>query len=369
MGGAILNEVYYRVMFSRSTQFNASGLDISDYSLKLAKIARRNNQLYLDAFAHVDIPPGIVVQGRIVDIDIFKAKLAELKAQVKKIKLSPYVITSLPETITYIKLLTVPQVSGNDLRDVLEQEIVKHFPYELHEIEVDYQIVNEFSGPSFDQMEVLVGVAPKEVVREYLTTLVACGLKPIAFEIEAQSIARSIIPLSFDISEGLGIMDIGASRSSFIIFDHGVLHMTVSMPISGREITLQLSKKIYGSEAEAEELKRKCGLDDIKCQGIIKDVLLSAVRDLTNKTKTALDFYYENFPSASPIKRIFLCGGGANTINIDRVLSQEFNLRVQRADTLVNVDAKTALQFINTQNSLGSASVLGLALREHVGAT
>jgi len=353
-------------MFTHTTPFNAFGLDISDYSLKCAKIGKKGNELLLEGYAHIDIPPGIIVQGRIVDMPNFQTKIKELCSQVKKGILSSYVITSLPETITYIKLLTIPQADGEELKDLLEQEIVKHFPYELHEIEIDFQIVNEFSGPSFDQMEVLVGIAPKEVVKEYLTALITCGLKPIAFEIEAQAIARSIIPLSFDISEGLGIMDIGATRSSFIIFDHGVLHMSVSIPISGREITSQLSKKIYGSEAEAEELKRKCGLDDAKCQGIIRDVLLSSVRDLTSKIKTALDFYYENFPSAAPIKRIFLCGGGANTINIDRVLSQELGLKVQRADTLINIEAKSALQYINIVNALSSSTVLGLALRDHI---
>ena len=353
-------------MFSLDSPFNSFGLDISDYSLKLAQVKRKGSKLELSLFAQMDLPAGIIIDGKISDFEAFRSKISELMNSVKSKGLSPYVVTSLPEKITYIKLLTLPQVKSDELAKSLEAEIIKHFPYELNEIEMDYQILSEFSGQNFDQMQALVGVAPKDIVNQYLSALVSASLRPVAFEIEAQAIARAIIPINFDISEGLGIMDIGASRSSFIIFDRGVLNMSVSIPISGRQISEELAKRVQIPIQEAEELKRKCGLDDSKCQGVIKEVLLGSTKALVDKIKTSIDFYYENFPSATPIKRIFLCGGGSNTINIDKMLSEELNLKVQRADTLINIDGKSALKFINIQNALGSATVLGLALREHL---
>lgn len=345
--------------------FDSFGLDISDYSLKLAKVRRKGSELFLQAFAHVDLPPGVISQGRILNLNAFEAKIQELRQSSKAAKLAPYVVTSLPEPTTFIKLFFLPRVKDEELNELLEKEAVKHFPYSLDEIEIDYQIVEDFSGHNSDQITVLVGVAPKDIVNQYMSALMNCELVPVAFEIEAQAISRSIIPINFEIKEALGIMDIGASRSSFIIFDHGVLQMSVSIPISGMEITKELANRLKVTDAAAEDVKIKCGLDDTKCRGEIRDVLLGSMEDLVNKIKIAVDSYYEHSPIATPMKRIFLCGGGGNTINIDKVLSDKLNMKVQRSDVLININGKSALNFITEYNAMGSATVLGLALRPH----
>src|SRR5690606_28048249 len=101
---------------------------------------------------------------------------------------------------------------------------------------------------------VLIGAAPKILADAYTTTLEQAGLAPIGLEIEATAIARALLPLS-DIGAPVGILDIGATRSSLIVYDNGVIQMSISIPVSGISITEAISESLQVPFSDAETLK------------------------------------------------------------------------------------------------------------------
>jgi len=323
------------------------GLDISDLSIKLVQLDNRRGKIKIQALSKLNLPQGIIVNGEI------KNKVELIKA-IKKIISDPLygkisseeVVACLPESKTFIKLIEI-QKSPNPLTDIIGSEIEKHVPMALNEIYYDWQIIEETT----DKYLILIGAAPKNIVNQYTDLLDEAKLSPIALEIEPISICRSLLkeeasnlkPIMFGaktkIDAGLnyGIIDIGANHTCMIFYSGKAILFTVSMPISGEEITAKISQALNLTKEQAEKAKIICGLDENKANGVIKDILTDNLKSLVEKIKEAISFYENYFNQHGPLNQILLCGGGANIPNLEKIINQEFSVEVKLADALTNL--------------------------------
>lgn len=351
------------------------GLDISDLSLKLVQLDKRRDKIKIQALGKLNLPQGIIVNGEI------KNKTELIKA-IKKIISNPQygkisseeVVACLPESKTFIKLIEVAK-SPNALKDIIGSEIEKHVPLELNEIYCDWQIIKELT----DKYLVLIGAAPKNIVNQYTDLLAGAKLSPIALEIESIAICRSLLkeeaanlkPIASILN--YGIIDIGANHTCMIFYSSQTILFTVSMPISGEEITAKISLALNLAKEQAEKAKIICGLDENKANGIIKDILADTLKNLVEKIKEAVSFYENYFSQRGPLSQILLCGGGANIQNLEKIISQECSVKVGLADTLTNLaPAKNKFAEIFTEKesskvprhiSTSFTTAFGLALR------
>lgn len=329
------------------------GLDISDLSLKLVQLDKRRDKIKIQVLSKLNLPPGIIVNGEI------KNKLELIKA-IKKIISNPQygkisseeVVACLPESKTFIKLIEVAK-SPNALKDIIGSEIEKYVPLELNEIYRDWQIIEELT----DKYLILIGAAPKNTVNQYVDLLAEAKLSPIALEIEPIAICRSLLKEETanlkPTASGLnyGIIDIGANHTCMIFYSSNTILFTVSMPVSGEEITAKISQALNLAKEQAEKAKIICGLDENKANGIIKDILTDTLKNLIKKIKEAISFYENYFSQRGPLSQILLCGGGANIPNLEKIISQEFSVEVRLADALTNLsEAKNKFAEIFTEN-------------------
>lgn len=347
-------------MFLTNGSTNPIGLDISDLSLKLVQLSKHRDKIKIQALNKLNLAKDIVVNGEI------KNKTKLIKA-IKKIISNPLygkisseeVVACLPESKTFIKSIEVAK-SPNALKDVIGSEIEKHIPLELNEIYYDWQVAEE----SANKYLVLIGAAPKNIVNQYTDLLAEAKLSLIALEIEPIAICRSLLkeeaarfkPITFGTKTKLGanlnygIIDIGANHTCMIFYSGHTILFTVSMPISGEEITAKISRALNLTKEEAEKAKIICGLDENKAKGIVKDILADTLKNLVKKIKEAISFYENYFSRRGSLNRILLCGGGANIPNLEKIISQEFFIEVKLADALTNLsEAKNKFAEIFTE--------------------
>ncbi len=323
------------------------GLDLSDLSIKLVQLDKRRDKIKIQALSKLNLAQGIIVNGEIKD-------KPELIKAIKKIIADPQygkisseeVVACLPESKTFIKLIEI-QKSPNSLADIIGSEIEKHVPMELNEIYYDWQIIQELP----DKYLVLIGAAPKNIVNQYTDLLDEAKLSPIALEIEPISICRCLLkeetaslkPITFgakakvDASLNYGIIDIGANHTCMIFYSGNTILFTVSMPISGEEITSKISQALNLTKEQAEKAKIICGLDENKANGVIKEILADNLGSLVEKIKEAVLFYENYFSQRGALSQILLCGGGANIPNLEKIISKEFSVEVGLADALTNL--------------------------------
>lgn len=214
-------------------------------------------------------------------------------------------------------------------------------------------------------VRVLIGAAPKKLVDSYTTMLENAGLAPTALEIEATAISRAVMPIERKPdapAEAVGILDIGATRSSLVIYDSGIIQMSISIPISGIAITKAISEALNVSMEDAETLKKECGLDSNRCEDKMWRILLPLIDDMTEKIRNALRFYKVGFPQGKKIETLYLCGGGAHFREIDTVLSRKLTIKVERGQALTNLHDAVPRRFPKEQ-ALTFATAIGLGIR------
>jgi len=256
---------------------------------------------------------------------------------------SDEVIACLPESKTFIKLIEV-QKSPNALVDIIGSEIEKHVPLAVNEIYYDWQVIEDLPDKHF----ILIGAAPKETVNQYTAMLDEAKLSTVALEIEPVAIARCLLkeekPLSFavknklDMGGNYGLIDIGADHTCMIFYSKNTILFTVNMPISGEEITANISKTLALTKEQAEKAKIICGMDETKANGVIKEILAGMVKNLVAKIKEANQYYENYFSQCGPLNQILLSGGGANITNLLKMVSQELPIEIKMADTLANTN-------------------------------
>ncbi|PIT93932.1 hypothetical protein COU00_01710 [Candidatus Falkowbacteria bacterium CG10_big_fil_rev_8_21_14_0_10_43_11] len=309
------------------------GIDISDLSMKLVQLNKTRQAVVLQTLSRVAVPSGYIDGGAIKN----KAGAAELLRKLLTETIfgkvsSREAVVSLPETKTFIKLLSLNS-AGENLSDAVKVEIAKNIPYELADVNYDWQVINQ----NRDRQKILIAAVPKKIADDYAAILEGVGLLPVALEIEAAAIARSILPLAYESDKTTLILDIGASRSGLIAYADGAILFTASLPISGKKYTAIIAQKLNLTLAKAEEAKIICGLDSQAAQGIIAKTLKQMTDELVAKIKAALQHLAAYYPANLSVGQIYLCGGGASLLGLDAMLKQKLNIEVTIGDIFTNI--------------------------------
>ena len=279
------------------------GLDISDLSLKIIKLKKRGNFFTLSSYGKEEIEPGLIKGGEIKD----EKKLAEIlresikKVRGKKLKTN-YVVASLPEEKAFLQVIQMPRLPEEDLKSAVIYEAENYIPTPLEEVYLDYQIVPPIYD-HLDHLDILIAALPKKTVDPYLSALKLAGFVPKVLEIESMAIARALIKGGAT-TQPILLIDLGATRTSFIIFSGQSLRFTTSIPVSSTSFTEIISKNLGVTLAEAERLKIKYGLEEKikinigdektnikKERGKIFEALIPALIDLVQQIKRYLDYY------------------------------------------------------------------------------
>lgn len=361
----------------------AFGLDISDLSLKIVKLKRKGKTLILTSFGESEIKPGIIREGEIKD----EKKLAEIiRETIKKVKgeklKTKYVIASLPEEKAFLQVIQMPKMPEEDLKSAVIYEAENYIPLPIEQVYLDFQIVPPIVD-SLDHFDVLITALPKKTVDPYLSSLKTAGLQPVALEIESLAIVRALIKNEV-VPSPFFLIDMGASRTSFIIFSGHSLRFTSSIPVSSKNFDEIISKNLGISLTEAERLKIKYGLEEkinlrvkkdsfekITERGKIFEALIPALVDLVQQIKKHLVYYQSHAshehlpPNGKGVSKILLCGGGANLKGLTELLTLELKILAELANPWINIlsEDQREVPGLSFEKSLGYTTALGLALR------
>ncbi|MFH1522275.1 MAG: type IV pilus assembly protein PilM [Patescibacteria group bacterium] len=325
------------MLFLNNSQFSV-GLDISELSLKLVQLQKKGNKIKIQCISKVSLPSGLIVNGEIKNQEEIVKMIRKLidKPRYGRIT-SDNVVACLPEKKTFIKLIEIKK-TPNNLSDIIESEIEKHVPMLIDEIYYDWQVISDKE----DVQQVLIGASPKNIVNQYTESLDRAGLSVEGLEIEPISLCRSLLSeesLDFKgpYNKNYAIIDMGATRTSMVVYSKNTILFTVSMPISGDEITKNIADSLEIEIDQAEKAKIVCGLDKSKANGVVYKILSGMINDLNNKVSKALEFYNNGFSDRGPIDCILLCGGGSNIEGIDEIIRQSVSTLVKKGDPLINL--------------------------------
>ncbi|MFA6416073.1 MAG: pilus assembly protein PilM [Candidatus Paceibacterota bacterium] len=341
-------------------QMAAAGIDISDRSLKFFQLIEKRGQLIDGWHEEVELPAGIIEGGRIIQADKLKPIINSLS---KKYGVTRAIV-SLPEDRAYTLQLNLPQMKKSQLREAIAFQLEEYVPLPSNEIVFDYKLVK--SGGDKNSLIVAVSALPKTIITEYVEVFSGTSMVPIAFEIEAQAMARSL--LSRDSNELALIVDIGRVHVGFFVARQGeVLYASIANNIGGDDISAIISRQLNISLEEAEKLKNEIGLnrsEDNKDSFFAAIPVITSIKDEINQRCE----YWRNREKYNPrterIARIVLCGGQSTLPGLLDFLQSYFDIPVELGNPWQNFyPAELGVPKLSLKESLRYATALGLSLR------
>jgi len=335
------------------------GLDIGSSALKAGEITATKKGFALKNFGMISIAPGAIEEGNINDPENVADSIRQLfKANNIKEK---NVAISIGGYSVIVKRIDVQTATEELLQETIHLEAEQYIPFDISEVNIDYQILGEQEADS-DQMSVILVAAKKEMINEYINLVQIAGLNPCIIDVDAFAL-QNIFEVNYDlIDENVVLIDIGANKTSLNILKG---HSSVFM----RDVSLgcsQINQKIISlidcSFIEAEQLKLSKQTDKISPDDL-KQIVSSVVSEWSIEIRRALDFYYSANPDEQ-IKSIVLSGGGAHIEEFRQLLAAETSSEVETINPFKKLDVSERFDHSYLEQIAPQAAIcMGLALR------
>ena len=188
----------------------------------------------------------------------------------------------------------------------------------------------------------------------------------LSLEMKGQAIIRAI--LKRDDMGTYMVIDIGKKFTSIYIVSRGIVMFSSIFPLGGNMFTKIIEKKLKISFKEAEDIKKKYGLDNKFFDEKVFLMLLDGLSVLQDEISRRFLYWHthksEKNKNRPQIEKIILCGGGSNLIGLSEYLSVRMKIQAELADVWINIlDIKKYIPEISFEKSLSYATALGLALK------
>lgn len=342
------------------------GVDISDTSLKyihFRRDKRSGTSLVLRHWGDIDIPDGVLKRGDIRDIKILAERLREVR---KKTGIEN-VRVSLPEERAYLFETEIKRNTPfREIRGQLEFRLEENVPLSPRDAFFDYDVVHDDLREGL--YRVLVTVYARDTIMQYYEACRAAGVIPLAFEVEAQAIARSSI--NKDDKGTYMIVDFGKTRTGVGIVHRGMLMYTSTVDIGGNELSTALRRQLgEREESELTKIKNTQGLVRGVTDSSVYDALMTTMSAIKDEIATRIQYWNTRDVDREErqIEGIILCGGSSNLKGLPGYFTETLGVETKLSEVWNNAfDIKTHVPPIGRRYSYGYATAIGLALTDFV---
>lgn len=338
------------------------GLDLSDRSFKYVAFSKTRHGVRVEKYGKVAVPQGIIESGIIKK----RKELVDLLASNCKRFNMEYAAISLPEEKAFLYVTELPLMDKGKIRDAVEVQLEEHVPLSPHEIVFDYEVLP--SAVKGEHMDVSVAAYPKSIVDEYRDVLEEAGITPVSFEIEAQSIARAVVPQGD--SGAFLIIDFGKTRTSLFLVSAGQLRFTTTINVAGEAMDSAIGKIFKVDVNNAERIKKEHGnILNADADSDIYAAIMPTVSVIKDEAEKSLSFWethaeHTHGNGHAKIEKIILCGGDSNLYGLPEYLSRSLKIKTELANVWVNAASlEDYIPEISFRESLGYATAVGLGLK------
>ncbi|MFW2331123.1 MAG: type IV pilus assembly protein PilM [Nitrospinota bacterium] len=350
------------------------GLDIGSNTIKLALLrssARGSHELL--NFGLTQLEPGVVVSGEIEDSEELTESIKSLLKAEKIPKHVKQTVFTIPSTTVIIRKITVPLMSEDDLLESIQQEAEQYIPFDIDEVNVDFQIVSaEGDIPKAGsktkqnddrQMDILLVAAKKEVIKEYAEAVKAAGLVPMVVDLDVFALENAFQSIfGLDVTGTVALINIGATVTNINILQNGVTGYTKDNNVASQVISELIQRKLGMSFKEAE--MHKLGhLQDQHTAEEVTPYIRDGLRTLTSEINKTFELFART--SDAKIERIYLAGGGAMMEGIEQIISADTNINCEVINPFQNlkINRRTFDESYLKYMAPAAVIALGLALR------
>jgi type IV pilus assembly protein PilM len=338
-----------------------TGLDIGASSIKVAEILQSSKGAELKSFGMVPLPPEVIVDGAIMDAEIVKDAIKQVfkEARIR----NKNVAISVSGHSVIVKKIIVPEMTQQDLEKSIETEARQYIPFDIEDVNVDFQILERAPMAQQGEMEVLLVAVKKDKINEQISLVRESGLNPAVIDIDSFAF-ENIYELNYEAEPGsVALIDLGASTMKINIMQDGTSTFVRDISMGGNQYTEALQKEFNVNFETAEKMKRGQMLE-----GIPQDSVLSVVNaiseDIVVEVQRSFDFFRASAPDVN-INKVVLGGGSSLFGDIDRFFADKLGINVERVNPFRNIKVNQKRFDMEYMESIAprASVVMGLGLR------
>jgi len=351
--------IFINIMAFGKKKTSLIGLDVGSRTLKVSEVTGSKDRYSLKKFGIKEIDPWLIEDGVIKDPEAVANSIRQL-FKMYKIK-EQNVAISIGGYSIIVKTITLDKMEDEKLQEQIQVEAETYIPFDISEVNLDFQILGENINSS-DQMDVLLVAAKKEIVNDYANLIQMADLNPVIMDIDAFTL-QNIYEANYDSEdENVALIDIGANKTTLNILKDNISVLVRDVSLGCDQINQQIISRMDCSLEEAEQMYRADKADEIPSKDML-EIVSSVVTDWCTEIKRALDFFYSTYPG-DHIQQIILSGGGANIKNFRELLSEETSSEVKLINPFANFSVSGNLDPLYLERIAPQAAIcMGLSMR------
>jgi type IV pilus assembly protein PilM len=339
------------------------GLDIGSSAVKAVELKPAGKGYRIAAYAVEPVPPDSIVDGAIIDAGAVADAIRRIFEGNKTFKAKD-VCASLSGNAVIVKKITLPVMTPSELDDSIAWEAEQYIPFDIQDVNLDYQILDPGTGPdSRGSMEVLLVAAKKEKIADYTGVIAQAGRTPVVVDVDAFALQNAYeANYGLDAREVVVLMNAGASAININILQGEQSVFTRDISLAGNAYTEAVQRELGLPFEAAEQLKKGIPVDGATYEEA-QPVLHAITDNVLLEMQKTFDFFKAS-ASSEQIDRIMLSGGASRVDGFREMLQERFGIPVEDFDPFRTIgwDAKK-LAGDPVDVAATAAVAVGLALR------
>jgi type IV pilus assembly protein PilM len=340
------------------------GLDIGSSAVKAVELKPAGKGFRVAAFGQEAVPPDSIVDGAIIDAGAVTDAIRRIFTQNKAFKASD-VCASLSGNAVIVKKITLPVMTETELDESIYWEAEQYIPFDIQDVNIDYQILDPGTGPdSRGSMDVLLVAAKKEKIGDYTSVIAQAGKNPIIVDVDAFALQNAFeVNYGLDGGQIVALINAGASAININILQGGQSVFTRDISMGGNAYSEAVQKELDLPFESAEQLKKGIPVDGATFEEA-QPVLRAVTENVLLEIQKTFDFFKATAASEQ-IDRIMLSGGASRVDGFREMLQERFNAPVEDFDPFraVTWDARK-MAGEPADHAATAAVAVGLALRK-----
>ncbi len=345
------------------------GLDLDESSVKIVYFAQENEK-QIKSYGKLNLPTGIISGGEIINEEVVAKKIKEAVNSVgpKKIR-TKKVKCSLPESKSFLRLIEVPKMNEEELKEAIKWEIEANIPMDLEDVYYDWYPLPKCTLTPENKKMVLVAAISKKITNKLLGALDDAGLEAICLEPSAVAQIRGL-GLGEKINKGkpktVLIVDFKENKTNLLFVVGSVPFFTTSIPISNRMITEEVAKEFNVSTEKAMAIKSKHKNSPLFGRNSLAGPIETVLDGLVNEIEKSIDFCLNDLHHVKAIDEIILSGKIVDLKGVAPYLEKTMNKKVSLCNPLkaLNWNEKK-LPIIKKAEMSDYSTAIGLALNNN----
>jgi type IV pilus assembly protein PilM len=337
------------------------GLDIGSSAVKAIELKPAGKAYKVAAFGAEPIPPDSIVDGAIIDgtavVDAIRRLFDGRNIKTKE------VAASLSGNAVIVKKIALPTMTESELAESIYWEAEQYIPFDIQDVNLDYQIVDRGDAAGKGSMEVLLVAAKKEKIADYTGVIGQAGRIAVVIDVDAFAL-QNAYEVNYGVEPGavVVLLNAGASATNINILQGDQSVFTRDISTGGNAYTEALQKELNLPFDQADQLKQGKAVDGVTFDDA-RPVLRAVTENVMLEVQKTFDFFKAS-ASSDRISRIVVSGGASRAEGFTEMLGERFQAPVELFDPFRKVTFEASKFNVDAADVGPTAAVaVGLALR------